>query len=103
MIPLPAAYRSVDSARYAPIIDSAGFPCFQLGSDQDLLHSDSSLTLLRISDNTHSRGIFFEIKPQPPQPLCGCKYVISVQTVRDGKQMILFFSWIVSDKEVRMI
>ena len=33
------------------------FLCFQLGSHQDLPHGHASLTLLKFSNNTHSRGI----------------------------------------------
>ena len=46
-------------------------------------------------------------------PLCGCWFVLSVETARDDKQLTLgknpqnckefFLSWIVSDNEVKKI
>ena len=93
VIPPPAVYTLVGSARCAQTIDSAGFSLFfKWESHQDLPHGHSSLTLLKFSSNTHSRGISCTTrsstfnKTKAPLRLCGCEYVLSVWTVRDGIQ-----------------
>ena len=66
-------YCFVDSARYAPTSDSFDFFfCFLMGSHQRLPRSHSSLGLLELSCNTHSRGTLFATRSsafttqQPP-------------------------------------
>ena len=76
VIPLPGVCRSGDSARYDPTNDSAGFSLVSAEKSSRSL-SHSSLTLLKIFNNTHSREILCTtrscclIKTQAPLPFCG--------------------------------
>ena len=70
VIPLAAVHWSVDSARYAPTIDSTGCVLLRwLGSHQDLPHSHSSSVLLKLytipiqRNLVHDKILFFLRQP----------------------------------------
>ena len=59
VIPIPAVYCYVDSARYAPTNDSSYSVCRCDRKSPNLPHCRSLLGLLKFSSNTHSRGTLF--------------------------------------------
>ena len=100
-------------------VDSARL-CILTGSHQNLPHNHSSLGLLNFSRIPTHVGPCSRQDPlllprnnPAPLPLCGCWYVLFVETVRDEIQLTLdknpqnckefFLSWIVSDDEVKKI
>ena len=110
---------AVKSARYDPTNIRPVFLCFQLGSHQDLPHSHSSLTFLKFSNNTHSRGILCTTRSSSLQFNHALRYHFvdvamiflcrpyvtgySGHLTRTHKTVMILslFTWIVSDKKVR--
>ena len=84
VIPLPAVYRSVDSARYAPTVDSASFSLFPAGKSSRSSSQSFIIDIVEIlqqypltRDLVHDKILFFN-KTTSSATICGCEHVLSV-------------------------